>query len=72
LLELLSPTALIWDLRQRQHCRLRSQEFDLNPRQVEANPLPGHLVWDRHEPIVAQFISDRNASTHRRNSLYIN
>ena len=60
LLKLLRPTALIGDLRQRQHRRLRSQQFNLNRRQIEQNPLPGHLIRDRHESIVAQFISEWN------------
>src|SRR3990170_9046263 len=71
LLELLGPTALIWDLRQRQHRCPCSQQFDLKRRQIEQNPLPGHLIRDRHKPIVAQFISERNALIRLRESLYI-
>ena len=60
LLKFVRPTALIGDLRQRQHRRLRSQQFNLNRRRIEQYPLPGHLIRDRHEPIVAQFISEWN------------
>ena len=41
LLKCFRPTALIGDLRQRQHRRPRSPYVDLNRRKIEQYPLPG-------------------------------